>query len=154
MSSNFLFLYLSDYKLFRRTFQLGEQSGFNEHFRNGSNNFTYFVPTNQAWERVSAADRVESLSAPQLRNVLESHLVSGARLGLHQLRARERLTVQGGPSLVVRTQEDRLYLLTTDGRKAKIIQADIECRDGVIHLIDTVIMQVGKHQTNDGLRWL
>ena len=97
---------------------------------------------------------MESLSAPQLRNVLESHLVSGARLGLHQLRARERLTVQGGPSLVVRTQEDRLYLLTTDGRKAKIIQADIECRDGVIHLIDTVIMQVGKLQTNDGLRWV
>ena len=96
--------------------------------------FTVFAPTDEAFAKLPPGT-VQTLvqNIPQLCRILTYRVVSG-KLMQADLQAVNSLTsVEGSP---IRTN-------TTDGfevKNATVVAADIEADNGVIHVIDTVIL--------------
>lgn len=100
----------------------------------GEGPFTVFAPTNDAFAKVPAK-ALEALLADKekLAAVLKYHVVSGKVMAADVGKLSEATTLQGGT----------LKIDTTDGVKigaAKVIKADIAAKNGVIHVIDTVLI--------------
>jgi transforming growth factor-beta-induced protein len=99
----------------------------------GPGPFTVFAPTNAAFSALPAGT-LESLLADQtaLANVVTYHVVSGKLMAAEVVTQTTLTTLQGST----------LEITTTGGAKvngANIIQTDIECTNGVIHVIDAVL---------------
>jgi len=111
--------------------------------------FTVFAPTNEAFNKLPKGT-VETLVKPEnkatLTTILTYHVVAGkfnakdiAKLikagnGKAQLK-----TVQGGV-LTASMEGKKLVLTDTKGGKSYVTIADVNQSNGVIHVIDTVVM--------------
>ncbi len=116
---------------------------------NGTGPFTVFAPTNAAFEKLPAGT-VETLVKPenkaQLTRILTYHVVPGnyssAQLLVdarkHSGKATLK-TVQGEP-LTVALHDGKLWVIDAKGGKAGISIADVGQSNGVIHVVDTVLM--------------
>lgn len=106
--------------------------------------FTVFAPTDEAFSKLPPGT-VDALlkDIPKLKNILLYHVVSGKVMSkqaieLAKSQAPARVpTVQGSKiELSVKGMlRDSLYV-----NNAKVIMPDIEASNGVIHVIDTVIL--------------
>ena len=78
------------------------------------------------------------------RQLLEHHLMAGTKLSLATLAADQQLRAAPvrGPDLAITRSEDNLTLVTGYGVVARVVRGDIECTNGYIHLVDSVIMRV------------
>jgi len=111
--------------------------------------FTVFAPTNEAFDKLPKGT-VETLVKPEnkatLTKILTYHVVSG-RISADDLMAKvkagkgkaELKTVQGG-SLWVMQDGKKLYLVDEKGGKSWITIADVNQSNGVIHVVNTVLM--------------
>ena len=102
----------------------------------GPGPFTVFAPTDAAFAKIPA-ETLQTLLTPeakdQLTSILTYHVVAGKFMAADVMHLTEAQTVQG----------QSVAIDTTDGVKvdgANVIQTDIVCDNGVIHVIDTVIM--------------
>jgi uncharacterized surface protein with fasciclin (FAS1) repeats len=115
----------------------------------GKGPFTVFAPTNAAFGKLPAGT-VDTLLKPEnkgmLTSVLTYHVVAG-RLDSKALMQRasknmgklELKTVQGDTLWIV-WQDGKLWLKDGKGNTAGIQIADVYQSNGVIHVIDTVVM--------------
>lgn len=102
----------------------------------GEGPFTVFAPTDAAFAALPAGT-VDNLLLPenkeQLTSILTYHVVPGAVMSTDLTDGMEAATVQGGD-----------VTITTEGgvkvNDANVTQADIATSNGVIHVIDAVIM--------------
>ena len=70
-------------------------------------------------------------------------MVAGAGLGLGELTQRRRVkVVRGGDMVITRVEGSNMTVLTRHGILARVVEADIRCTNGYIHLIDRVIVKV------------
>ena len=103
---------------------------------NGEGPFTIFAPTNAAFEKLPPGT-VEDLLKPEnkdkLTKILTYHVVSGKVMAADVTTGKVK-SLQGGELDVVASADG----VTVDG--AKVTQTDIEGSNGVIHVIDTVVM--------------
>ena len=111
--------------------------------------FTVFAPTNEAFDKLPKGT-VETLVKPEnkatLTKILTYHVVAG-RLSGDDLMAKvkagngkaELKTVEGG-TLTVMLEGKKLYLVDEKGGKSWITIADVNQSNGVIHVINTVLM--------------
>lgn len=103
----------------------------------GEGPFTVFAPTDEAFANLPAGT-VESLLQPenidQLRAVLTYHVVSGKVMAADVLELDSAMTVQGS-SVTISTMGAAVMI-----DHANVVQADIETSNGVIHVIDSVIL--------------
>ncbi|MGA0603232.1 fasciclin domain-containing protein [Caulobacter sp. KR2-114] len=111
--------------------------------------FTVFAPTNSAFAKLPAGT-VNSLLEPankdKLTAVLGYHVVAG-RLTAADLLAKVKAgggratlsTVQGGP-LTVTVAGGRLVLTDAKGRVSHVTIGDVLQSNGVIHVVDTVLL--------------
>jgi len=115
----------------------------------GPGPFTVFAPTNEAFAKLPAGT-VETLLKPEnkemLTKILTYHVVSGkmdskdiaaaikAGMGKAELN-----TVSGG-KLWASMQGKDLILTDEKGDKSKVTIANVEQSNGVIHVIDTVLL--------------
>ncbi len=103
----------------------------------GSGPFTVFAPTDEAFAKLPPGT-VEALlkDIPKLTSILTYHVVSGKVLAADvvKLDGQEAKTVQGGS----------VKISTKGGVKlngtANVVTTDIACSNGVIHVIDGVIL--------------
>ncbi|MCZ8109686.1 MAG: fasciclin domain-containing protein [Betaproteobacteria bacterium] len=99
----------------------------------GPGPFTVFAPTDAAFAKIPKADLDALLKdKAKLTAVLTYHVVPG-RVMAKDVKAGSVKTVQGG----------MLTLGTTGGvtvNNAKVVQADVVASNGVIHVIDTVVL--------------
>lgn len=100
----------------------------------GKGPFTVFAPTDEAFAKLPKGT-VESLlkDKAKLSAILTYHVVSGKVMSKDVVKLKKAKTVQG--------QEVKID--TKGGVKvdnAKVIKTDIEASNGVIHVIDTVIL--------------
>jgi len=100
----------------------------------GPGPFTVFAPNDAAFAKLPAGT-VEGLlkDMPKLKSVLTYHVVPGKVMSSDVSKMQSAKTVQG----------QSISIDTTDGVKidsAKVVKADIEADNGVIHVIDSVIM--------------
>ncbi|MEN8772157.1 MAG: CIA30 family protein [Akkermansiaceae bacterium] len=110
----------------------------------GAGPFTVFAPTDEAFKKLPEGT-VETLLKPenldQLQAVLTYHVVTGSVDLAGALAAKEAKTVQG----------DSVKFVFSGGRvrvnDAAIVNADVKCSNGVIHVIDSVILP--PKQSND-----
>ena len=100
----------------------------------GSGPFTVFAPTDEAFAKLPAGT-VEALlkDIPKLRAVLTYHVVAGQVLAKDVVKLASVKTLQG-QSLAINTQEG----VKVDG--ARVVQADVMASNGVIHVIDSVVL--------------
>jgi len=102
----------------------------------GPGPFTVFAPTDDAFAKVPQ-ETLDALAAdPQgaLTDVLTYHVVPGKVMAADVTDGLEAETVQG--STVTFTVKDGSVMIND----ANIVQTDIECSNGVIHVIDSVIL--------------
>ena len=111
--------------------------------------FTVFAPTNDAFGKLPAGT-VEDLLKPEnkatLAKILTYHVVAGKQTA-HDLLAKIKagkgkaeLTTVAGETLSAAKSGKGIELTDTKGGKAKVTQADVMQSNGVIHVIDTVVM--------------
>lgn len=107
----------------------------------GKGPFTVFAPTDAAFAKLPAGT-VESLLKPEnkakLQRILTYHVVSGKVLAADVVKIRSAKAVSG----------DTLAIVTRDGNVmvggAKVVKTDIGASNGVIHVIDTVLLPSDK----------
>lgn len=103
----------------------------------GPGPFTVFAPTDEAFAKLPK-ETLESLLKPenkgQLASILTYHVVSGRVMAKDVIQLSAAGTVNG----------QRVKISMTDGRvqlnQAYIVKTDIPCSNGVIHVIDTVLL--------------
>lgn len=116
----------------------------------GAGPFTVFAPDNAAFEKIPAATR-ESLMQPaqkaELTKILTYHVVPG-RLTAADIAAQAQanngtatLTTVQGETLTVRDAGGGRWTITdSKGGTSTITQADVGQSNGVVHVVDTVLM--------------
>ena len=115
----------------------------------GKGPFTVFAPTNAAFEKLPSGT-VETLVKPEnkatLTSILTYHVVSG-KLDSKELAkwikkgngSAELTTVQGG-KLWIMEKDGKWWLKDEKAGMAQITISDVYQSNGVIHVIDTVVM--------------
>lgn len=115
----------------------------------GKGPYTVFAPTNSAFQKLPAGT-VDTLLAPEnkdkLKAVLTYHVVAG-RVDANDLRGRAKankgkveLETVSGEKLWVVLDGSSLWLQDGKKTKARITTADVYQSNGVIHVVDTVVM--------------
>lgn len=103
----------------------------------GEGPFTVFAPTDEAFAKLPKCT-VESLLKPEnkhkLVSILTYHVVPGKVLAKDVVNLTEAKTVQGS-SVKISVHGNKVSI---DG--ANVLKTDIETSNGVIHVIDAVIM--------------
>ena len=115
----------------------------------GPGPFTVFAPTNEAFSKLPSGT-VETLLKPenkdQLVKILTYHVVSG-KLTVKDLKKQIKMgggkatlkTVQGDP-LTASMQDGKIMLTDEKGGMATVTIANVLQSNGVIHVIDSVLM--------------
>jgi uncharacterized surface protein with fasciclin (FAS1) repeats len=103
----------------------------------GSGPFTVFAPTDDAFEGLPDGT-VETLLKPEnkqkLVNILKYHVVSG-RVYAEQAAQASKANTLLGPVIETSVSADGLRI-----NDARVMQADLDTANGVIHVIDTVLL--------------
>jgi uncharacterized surface protein with fasciclin (FAS1) repeats len=116
---------------------------------NGPGPFTVFAPNNAAFAKIPA-DTLNGLLQPAqkaaLAGVLTYHVVAGrvdAAALTQQIEAgggsATLTTVQGG-TLTARVVDGAVVLTDEKGGTSKVVATDVAASNGVIHVLDTVVM--------------
>lgn len=103
----------------------------------GEGPFTVFAPTDAAFAKLPAGT-VDDLLKPEnkakLTSILTYHVVAGKVMAADVVKLTEATTVEGG----------KVTIAVTDGNvkvdDANVTATDIKTSNGVIHVIDTVLM--------------
>lgn len=100
----------------------------------GRGPFTVFAPTDAAFARLPSGT-VEGLlkDKKKLTAVLTYHVVPGKVMARDVLKLKSAKTVQG-QEITINTKSGVMV------DNAKVTKTDIECTNGVIHVIDSVIL--------------
>jgi uncharacterized surface protein with fasciclin (FAS1) repeats len=120
-------------------------------FLNGTDQYTVFAPTNEAFQNLYGLltavlgvqiDEISDVPAAVVLDVLFYHVAEGRRAANSVVPRRGERTITPllGETFAVRTNltiRDGLTGLRTD---AKIVGADISAKNGIIHVIDQVIV--------------
>jgi len=100
----------------------------------GTDEYTVFAPSDEAFAKVDKAALDALIADPEkLKGVLLAHVVKGKVMAADASKLKEAETVGG----------TKLPIDATDGVKigdAKVVTPDIAASNGVIHVIDTVIL--------------
>ena len=101
----------------------------------GEGPFTVFAPTDAAFAALPAGT-VEALLAdiPALTNILTYHVVGAKAMSSNLSNGQKIVTVQG-QEVTVTINEDGVFI-----NYAKVTVADLEAENGVIHVIDAVLI--------------
>ncbi len=103
----------------------------------GKGPFTVFAPTDAAFAKLPAGT-VETLLKPEnkakLTAILTYHVVGGKVMAADVVKVKSAKTVQGG-AVTVNAMGGKVMI---DG--ANVVTTDIAASNGVIHVIDTVLM--------------
>ena len=103
----------------------------------GAGPFTVFAPTDEAFAKLPKGT-VEDLLKPEnkakLTAILTYHVVPGKVMAADVVKVKDAKTVQGG-AIKVSTMGGQVMV-----DKAHVVKTDIAASNGVIHVIDTVLM--------------
>ena len=116
----------------------------------GPGPFTVFAPSNAAFEKVPQATRDELMSEAgqqDLSNILTYHVVEGDTDAATLTQAIEaageggyELTTVNGATLTAMLDGGNVVLRDAAGNTATVTATDVDASNGVIHVIDTVLM--------------
>lgn len=103
----------------------------------GPGPFTVFAPTDEAFAKLPAGaldDLLKPENKTKLQQILKYHVVSGKVLAASVVKLDSAKTVEG-QSVTIRTVSGTVMI-----DNATVTKTDIAASNGVIHVIDTVLM--------------
>ena len=105
----------------------------------GPGPFTVFAPTNAAFDKLPTG-KLNNLLKPKnkskLQNLLKYHVVSGEFNAAELIKMKnKKLTTLNGQDLKVKVKNGDVYI-----NNAQVTTADVEASNGVVHVIDTVLL--------------
>jgi uncharacterized surface protein with fasciclin (FAS1) repeats len=101
----------------------------------GEGPFTVFAPTDEAFAKIPKEQLATLLKdKTALTQVLTYHVVPGKVMAANVVKLSEADTLQGEP-VKIRVENGKVMV-----NNAEVIKTDIECTNGVIHVIDAVLM--------------
>ncbi len=111
--------------------------------------FTVFAPTNAAFDKLpegTVATLVKPENKEQLQTILKYHVVSGkwnakaiAKL-IKKGDGKAMIKTVSGGTLTAWTKGKDVYVTDENGNSAKVTIADVNQSNGVIHVVDTVLL--------------
>jgi len=115
----------------------------------GEGPFTVFAPTNSAFNKLPKGT-VETLLKPEnkakLQSVLTYHVLAGKFSGKDIMKALEKgngiasFKTVNGAMIIAMMEGKSLVLKDTNGQISKVTIADVNQSNGVIHVVDTVVL--------------
>ena len=104
--------------------------------------FTVFAPTNAAFGKLPAGT-VETLVKPEnkatLTKILTYHVVPG-KLAASDLKDGMKLKTAEGEELSVKHQGDKVWIIDAKGGQSMVTISNVNQSNGVIHVVDTVLL--------------
>ena len=115
----------------------------------GEGPFTVFAPTNEAFAALPAGT-VDDLLKPEnkdmLTHVLTYHVVPAnatAEAAMQMIKddgGAHNVTTVSGDTLTLKMDGDKIMVFDESGNAATVTQADVMQKNGVVHVIDKVLM--------------
>ena len=115
----------------------------------GEGPFTVFAPNNEAFSKIDT-ETLGNLLKPEnvkaLSNILTYHVVSGKLMASDVANAlksgygKTKLTALNGQTITAKSKDGKIYLEDTQGNMSEIIATDVTGSNGVIHVINSVVM--------------
>ncbi|MCO6510328.1 MAG: fasciclin domain-containing protein [Aridibacter famidurans] len=115
----------------------------------GAGPFTVFAPTNSAFEKLPDGT-VDTLLKPenkdQLKGILTYHVVAGnidsaaVAKAIEEGNGKATLKTVQGEEITASKEGDSVIITDAKGGKAKVTAVDLKQKNGVIHVIDSVLM--------------
>ncbi|CAG0924362.1 unnamed protein product [Notodromas monacha] len=169
-----VFKKLSTDPMMKITYDLGTQRNFNEQMEDDKKKFTFFVPSNEAWEKQqsknpSAMKKIMMGAFPgNTKMILERHLMANEAMELEEMVKQGKVQMARGGTIQVtkdngaknrnkvapqannkgKPESGTRYLVEWDGIVAEVERGDIECTNGYIHVIRDVLMKDKDVQVN------
>jgi uncharacterized surface protein with fasciclin (FAS1) repeats len=103
----------------------------------GKGPFTVFAPTDEAFGKLpkgTLEDLLKPENKKKLAGILTYHVVAGKVMAKDVVNLKNAKTVQG-QKVRIRVQDGKVKL-----NRANVTKTDIACKNGVIHVIDAVIL--------------
>jgi uncharacterized surface protein with fasciclin (FAS1) repeats len=123
----------------------------------GAGPFTILAPTNEAVNRLpiqfrndvfgTAQTSIEEMDPVLAPAVVNAHLIDGRHVAAEVVGQQQvTMTTRNGNELLITRGADGRYTLVPQGRgrrapEGHVVQADIPCSNGVIHLVDAVLVR-------------
>ena len=108
----------------------------------GKGPFTVFAPTNTAFGKLPAGT-VDTLVKPEnkatLTKILTYHVVPG-RLEAASLTDGKKLKTAEGEELTVKKADGKIWIVDAKGGTSMVTISNVNQSNGVIHVVDTVLM--------------
>jgi uncharacterized surface protein with fasciclin (FAS1) repeats len=108
----------------------------------GKGPFTVFAPTNTAFGKLPAGT-VDTLVKPEnkatLTKILTYHVVPG-KLAASDLKDGMKLKTAEGEQLSVKLQDGKTWIVDAKGGTSMVTISNVNQSNGVIHVVDTVLM--------------
>jgi uncharacterized surface protein with fasciclin (FAS1) repeats len=104
--------------------------------------FTVFAPTNVAFGKLpkgTVDNLVKPANKATLTKILTYHVVAG-KMNAADLTDGKKLTTVEGEPLTVKLDGKKVWLIDAKGGKSAVTIADVNQSNGVIHVVDTVLM--------------
>ena len=111
--------------------------------------FTVFAPTNDAFAKLPEGT-VESLLKDEnmgtLKSILTYHVVAGKFMAadviglINKNNGKAVIPTVNSGNLIATLNNGAVYITDSNGNSAKVIAADLDNTNGVIHVIDTVLL--------------
>ena len=115
----------------------------------GEGPFTVFAPVNSGFAKIDS-NALNSLLQPEnkekLAGILTYHVIAGKLTATDVVNALEegdgkaQLTTLNGATLTAVKMEDGIFLKDQNGNYSKIAKTDVMASNGVIHIIEDVVM--------------
>lgn len=135
------------------TYFLGQRRGFNEQLNDTTKRFTYFAPREQAWSgaNISYPSTIKKLFMQDFsyhtKQILERHLVVADQVytmaKLREMSINDSVTLTSArDTLKLRVKElTESYQIEWEGKWIRVFRHDVECTNGIIHVIDGVFLK-------------
>lgn len=103
---------------------------------NGDGPFTVFAPNNAAFEKLGE-DTIKAVLADKekLTGILKAHVVKGNVMAADVVKMDGEMAETLNGKFAIKVKDGKVWI-----GNAQVIKTDIKCKNGVIHVIDTVLM--------------
>lgn len=105
--------------------------------------FTVFAPTNLAFSDLDeelAPGGIASVSNENLTKVLQYHVVEEANVLAASITDNMMVTTILDQDFTINLMNEMAIITDVSGRTSEIIATDVQCSNGVIHVVDTVLL--------------
>lgn len=145
--------YLTVYNKLRRdpdldtTFKLSQQDQWNLKLNDKEKSYTFFVPNKKAWEDLKNDMPSEHKQlhmgdySYHVHKILDRHLVVGNELSKEDLAREDKIQMVHGMFKISAAYDTGALTVEWEGLTANIVRPDVQATNGVIHVIDRVMMK-------------